>query len=137
MSVNKCHFIGYMGRDAEIRATDTGPKCAQFSIACTDRGYTRQDGTQVPDRTEWIPVVAWRGLAEIIEKYTHKGSKIYVEGRFTSRQYEAKEGGKRYVTEIVAESIELLDPRKEERPLPPDPHQPTGAKPLDYDNPPT
>lgn len=137
MSINKCHFIGHMGRDAEIRTTDAGAKCAQFSIACTERGYTRQDGTPVPDRTEWIPIVAWRGLAEIIEKYTHKGSKLYVEGRFTSRQYEAKDGGKRYATDIVAENIELLDSRKEERPLPPDPHQPTTAKPLDYDNPPT
>lgn len=134
MSVNKCIFIGHMGRAAEIKTTENGAKVAQFSIACTDRGYTRQDGSSVPDRTEWISIVAWRGLAEIIEKYTHKGSKLYVEGRYTSRQYEAKDGTKRYVTEIVAESIELLDPKPNDRPLPPDP-MPEANNRLDYEKP--
>lgn len=132
MSVNKCIFIGHMGRAAEIKTTENGAKVAQFSIACTDRGYTRQDGSPVPDRTEWISIVAWRGLAEIIEKYTHKGSKLYVEGRYTSRQYEAKDGTKRYVTEIVAENIELLDPKPNDRPLPPDP-MPEANNRLDYE----
>lgn len=132
MSVNKCHFIGYMGREAETKKTEGGVTVAQFSIACTDRGYTKNDGTMVPDRTEWIPIVAWRGLAEIIEKYTHKGSKLYVEGRFTSRQYDDKNGIKRYVTEIVAENIELLDPRRDDRPLPPDPEAAEVKPSLDF-----
>lgn len=134
MSVNKCIFIGHMGRAAEIKTTENGAKVAQFSIACTDRGYIRKDGTSVPDRTEWISIVAWRSLAEIIEKYTHKGSKLYIEGRYTSRQYEAKDGTKRYVTEIVAESIELLDPKPNDYPLPPDP-MPEANNRLDYEKP--
>lgn len=121
MSVNKCIFIGHMGRNADIKTTEQGVKVAQFSIACTDRSYTRQNGAIVPERTEWIPVVAWRGLAEIIEKYSRKGSKLYIEGRYTRRKYEAKDGTNRYVTEIVAESIELLNARPDERPLPPEP----------------
>ena len=64
MSVNKCIFIGNMGRDAEVRTTETGIKVAQFSIACTERAYTNKAGQTIPERTEWIPVVAWRGLAE-------------------------------------------------------------------------
>lgn len=134
MSVNKCIFIGHMGRAAEIRTIDSGVKVAQFSIACTDRGYTRQDGSSVPDRTEWISIVAWRGLAEIIERYTHKGSKLYIEGRYTNRQYEAKDGTKRYVIEIVAENIELLDPKPNDLPLPPDP-MPEANNRLDYEKP--
>lgn len=132
MSVNKCIFIGHMGRAAEIKTTDNGAKVAQFSIACTDRGFTRGDGTVVPERTEWVSIVAWRGLAEIIERYTQKGSKIYVEGRYTSRSYEAKDGSKRYVTEIVAETVELLDPRRDDRPLPPEPPTAPRNQPLDY-----
>ena len=133
MSVNKCIFIGHMGRAAEVKTTESGAKVAQFSIACTDRGYTRKDGTLVPDRTEWIPIVAWRGLAEIIEKYTSKGSKLYIEGRYTSRQYEGKGGLKHYVTEIVADNIELLDPKPSERPLPPEPASEASNR-LDYNN---
>ncbi|MEG0647239.1 MAG: single-stranded DNA-binding protein [Bacteroides sp.] len=131
MSVNKCTFIGYIGREADIKTIDNGAKVAQFSIACTDRGYSRADGSNVPERTEWIPIVAWRGLAEIIERYTKKGSKIYVEGRYTTRSYD-KDGSKRYITEIVAETIELLDPRREERPLPPEPPTASGNQRLDY-----
>ena len=96
MSVNKCIFIGNMGRDAEVRTTETGIKVAQFSIACTERAYTNKAGQTIPERTEWIPVVAWRGLAETIEKYTHKGSKL---------------------------CIEMLDPKRDAPPLPPEPEQ--------------
>ena len=80
-------------------------------------------GQTIPERTEWIPVVAWRGLAETIEKYTHKGSKLYIEGRFTTRKYETNDGQKRTVSEIVAESIEMLDPKRDAPPLPPEPEQ--------------
>lgn len=133
MSVNKCIFIGNMGHEAEIKTTEYGIKVAQFSIACTERGYIRSSGQQVPDRTEWIPVVAWRGLADTIEKYTRKGSKLYVEGHFTTRKYETKKGDKRVISEIIADTIELLDPRRSEQPLPQAPSLPENGNKLDYE----
>lgn len=126
MSVNKSIFIGYMGNQAEVKATDSGLKYARFSIACTERGYTRKsDNVQIPDRTEWIPVIAWRGLADLIEKYTRKGSKLFIEAHFTSSRYEDATGAKRTSFEFIADSIELLDPKTDERPLPPEPMPPT------------
>ena len=121
MSVNKCVFIGRLGKDPDVKVLENGTKVAQFTIACSERGYTSANGTQVPERTEWINMVAWRGLAEIVEKYTRKGSNIYVEGKFRTRSYEATDGSKRYVTEIYAENIELLEARKDSVPPPPDP----------------
>lgn len=121
MSVNKCVFIGRLGKDPDVKVLENGTKVAQFTIACSERGYTSANGTQVPERTEWINMVAWRGLAEIVEKYTHKGSNIYVEGKFRTRSYETTDGSKRYVTEIYAENIELLEARKDSVPPPPDP----------------
>ena len=121
MSVNKCVFIGRLGKDPDVKVLENGTKVAQFTIACSERGYTSANGTQVPERTEWINMVAWRGLAEIVEKYTRKGSNIYVEGKFRTRSYEATDGSKRYVTEIYAENIELLEARKDSVLPPPDP----------------
>lgn len=127
MSVNKCIFIGYMGNSAEIKSTESGNKYARFSIACTERGYTRKsDNAVIPDRTEWISVIAWRGLADLVEKYTRKGSKLYIEARFTSSRYEDSNGIKRTACEFVAENIELLDPKQDERPLPPEPAPASG-----------
>jgi len=71
-----------------------------------------QNGTQVPERTEWHNIVAWRGLAEIVEKFVKKGSQLYVEGKIQSRSWE-KDGIKRYITEIHAENIQLLGKRSE------------------------
>ena len=127
MSVNKSIYIGRMGNPAEIKTTDSGAKCARFSIACTERGYTRKsDNVQVPERTEWIPIIAWRGLADIIEKYTRKGSKLFIEAHFTSSRYEDSTGAKRTSFEFIADSIELLDPKTDERPLLPESMPSTG-----------
>lgn len=127
MSVNKSIFIGRMGNPAEIKTTDSGAKCARFSIACTEREYTRKsDNVQIPERTEWIPIIAWRGLADIIEKYTRKGSKLFIEAHFTSSRYEDSTGAKRTSFEFIADSIELLDPKTDERPFPPEPMSSTG-----------
>ena len=104
-------MIGNAGKDPEVHYFDSNTRKATFSLATTDRGFTRADGTVVPERTEWHNIVAWRGLAEIIEKYVRKGTKLFVEGKLTSRSYEDKSGVKRYVTEIVAENLELLSRR--------------------------
>ncbi len=106
MSVNKAFILGRVGKDPQVTHVSNVKK-ASFSMATTDRGYTRQDGTQVPDRTEWHNIVAWRGLAEICEKYVHKGDLLHIEGKITNRSWE-KDGQTHYITEIVAEMVELF-----------------------------
>lgn len=112
MSVNKAILVGNVGKDPEVRYLDSGVAVATITLATTERGYTLANGTTVPDRTEWHNIVAWRGLAEIAEKYIKKGSQIFVEGKITTRKWE-KDGIARYSTEIVAENIELLGKRPE------------------------
>ena len=81
---------------------------ANFTLATTEKGYKTRDGKEVPDRTEWHQIVLWRGLAEVAEKYVHKGDKLYIEGKIRTRSYDAQDGSKRYVTEIFADSMEML-----------------------------
>lgn len=112
MSVNKVILVGNVGKDPEVRYVEKEVGVANFTLATTERGYTLQNGTQVPDRTEWHNIVAWRGLATLAEKYIKKGSQIYVEGKIQTRAYE-KDGVKRYFTEIYAETIQLLGKKPE------------------------
>lgn len=106
--MNKVMLIGNVGREPEVRYVDAGVCVARVRMATTERGYTLANGTQVPERTEWHDIVFWRGLAETVEKYVHTGDKIYVEGKITSRKYDDKNGIRRTVVEIWAESLELL-----------------------------
>ena len=112
MSVNKVILVGNVGKDPEVRYMDSGIAVATITLATSERGYTLKNGTQVPERTEWHNIVAWRGLAEIAEKYIKKGSQIYVEGKITTRKWD-KDGITRYTTEIIAENIELLGRKPE------------------------
>jgi len=112
MSVNKVILVGNVGKDPEVRYLDKNVAVANFSLATTEKGYTMQNGTQVPERTEWHNIVAWRGLAEIAEKFIRKGSQLYIEGKIQTRSWE-KDGIKRYTTEIYAESIQLLGKKSE------------------------
>lgn len=107
MSVNKFIGLGNVGQDPEVRVAGEH-KVATFSLATTERGYTLQNGTQVPERTEWHNIVLWRGLAEIAEKYVKKGDKLYIEGKIKTRSYDDKNGVKRYATEIVVDNLEML-----------------------------
>lgn len=109
MALNKVFLIGNVGKDPEVHYFDSNTRKASFTLATTDRGFTRTDGTAVPERTEWHNIVVWRGLAEVVEKYVRKGSKLFIEGKITSRSYEDKSGVKRYVTEITADNLELLN----------------------------
>lgn len=106
--LNKVQLIGNLGKDPEVRTLDGGSKICQFTLATTEKGYTLQNGTQVPDRTEWHNIVMWKGLAEVAEKYLHKGDKIYVEGKIRTRSYEDNNKVKRYLTEIFADNMEML-----------------------------
>ena len=89
---------------------------AQVRLATTERGYTLQNGTQVPDRTEWHRVVMRNALAEVVEKYVHKGDKLYVEGKIFTRTYDDQAGVKRYVTEIYVDNMEMLSPKQQNAP---------------------
>ena len=111
MSVNKVILIGNVGRDPEVRYLDNGVAVATLTLATSERGYTLQNGTQVPERTEWHNVVLWRGLAEVAEKYVHKGDKLYIEGKLRTRSYDDQNGVKRYVVEIFADNMEMLSVR--------------------------
>jgi len=112
MSVNKVILVGNVGKDPEVRYLEKNVAVANFTFATTDRAYTAQNGTQVPEKTEWHNIVAWRGLAELSEKYIRKGSQLYIEGKIQTRSYE-KDGIKRYITEIFADTIQLLGKKPE------------------------
>jgi len=112
MSVNKVILVGNVGKDPEVRYLEKDVAVARFTMATTERGYTLQNGTQVPERTEWHNIVAWRGLATLSEKYIKKGSQIYVEGKIQTRSYE-KDGIKRNFTEIVADEIQFMGRKPE------------------------
>lgn len=109
--MNKVMLIGNVGKDPDVRYVDQGVAVARLSLATTERGYTLPNGTQVPDRTDWHHVVLWRKLAEIVEKYVHKGDKLYIEGRLRYSVYDDKQGMRRTVTEIWAENMEMLTPK--------------------------
>lgn len=109
MSINKVILIGNVGADPKVNTFDNGNLVVNFNLATTERGYTLQNGTTVPERTEWHSVVCWGGMAKVVQSYVRKGSKIYIEGKIRSRSYDDQNGVKRYVTEIHAESLELLD----------------------------
>ena len=117
MAVNKVILVGNVGKDPEVRYLEKNVAVANFSLATTERGYTMQNGTQVPERTEWHNIVAWRGLAELAEKYIRKGSQLYIEGKLQTRSWE-KDGVKRYTTEIYAETIQLLGKRSDQAEMP-------------------
>lgn len=105
-SVNQCLIIGNVGKDPETRVLDNGIRVSTFSVATSTGGYKKQDGTEVPEKTSWHSIVCWRNLAEIAEKFIHKGDKVTIFGTISYREYE-KDGAKRYMTDIVAHDIVL------------------------------
>lgn len=109
--MNKVMLIGNVGKEPEVRYVDHGMAVARLSLATTERGYTLQNGTQVPDRTDWHYVILWRKLAEVVEKYVHKGDKLYIEGRIRYTSFNDKQGVKHNVTEIWADNMEMLTPK--------------------------
>ena len=115
-SINKVILLGNVGKEPEVRYVDQGVCVAQVRLATSERAYRLQDGTEVPERTEWHNIILWRKQAEIVEKYVHKGDQIYIEGKIQSRSYEDKQGITRYVTEIWADDLKLFgSPRTAEQ----------------------
>ena len=110
--LNKAQVIGNLGADPKVSVLgNTKTKAATFTVATTEKGYATQSGTQVPDKTEWHNIVCFGKLAEVVEKYLKKGSKVFVEGKMRTRSYDDRQGIKRYIMEINAETIEMLDSR--------------------------
>lgn len=108
--MNKVILIGNVGKDPDVRYVDSNVAVASFPLATTERGYTLQNGTTVPDRTEWHNIILWRGLAQTAEKYVHKGDKLYIEGKIHTRSYDDKQGVKKYITEIYADEMFFPEP---------------------------
>ena len=109
--MNKVMLIGNVGKEPDVRYYEADQAVAQVSLATTEKGYTLPNGTQIPDRTEWHNLVFYRSLAKIVEKYVHKGDKLYVEGKIRYRFYDDKQGKRRFVTEIYVDNMELLTPK--------------------------
>ena len=114
MAVNKVILLGNVGSDPEIRESNGG-KFATFRIATTDKGYTKRDGTQVPERTEWHNIVANSNIVGVIENYVRKGTKLYIEGKLRTRKYTARDNTERTVTEIYIDNLELLGGKPQEQ----------------------
>ncbi len=109
--VNKVILIGNVGKDPEFNKLEGDVSIAKFTLATTERYRDRSGETK--EQTEWHNILAWRQLADICQKYIHKGSPLYVEGKIRTTSWTDKDNNKRYRTEIVAENITLLDRKHE------------------------
>lgn len=106
-SVNKVILIGNLGKDPEVRRLENGGVVANFPMATTET-YTDRTTGERRDITDWHNIVVWRGLAEVVEKYVRKGTKLYVEGKLKTRSWTDKDGNTRYTTEVLADNITML-----------------------------
>ena len=114
MSVNKVILVGNLGKDPEVHYIEQGVAVARFPFA-TSETYRSKDGERITT-TEWHNVVLWRGLAEVAEKYVRKGSQLYIEGRIKTRSYDDRDGNKRYITEIIADTMQMLGKKGDNQP---------------------
>ena len=107
--VNRVMLIGNLGKDPDMQFLEGNIAVAKFSLATTE-AYKDRSGRLI-SQTEWHTIVLWRGLAELAQKYLHRGSLVYVEGRLKTRSWEDKEGNKKFATEIVGDNLIMLDKR--------------------------
>ena len=113
--MNKVMLIGNVGKEPDVRYYAADQAVAHVSLATTERGYTLPNGTQVPDRTDWHSLTFSRGLAKVVERYVHKGDKLYVEGRIRYSNIEDKRGMRQLVTDILVDNMEMLTPKTAEQ----------------------
>ena len=114
MSLNKAMLIGNVGKDPEVRYLDGSngqAKVATFTLATTERYRDRNGETR--ENTEWHNIVAWRNTADVVEKFVRKGTQVYIEGRIRTRSWDDQTGNKRYTTEIMADTLQLLGKRQD------------------------
>ena len=123
--VNKVMLIGNLGKDPEIQYLEGNIPVSKFPLATTET-YKDRTGKLI-SQTEWHNLVLWRGLAELSQKYLHKGSLVYIEGRLKTRYWEDREHNKKVITEIIADNLIMLDKKL-------DVHTPDGAPPSDHDD---
>lgn len=109
--VNRVMLIGNLGKDPDLQYLEGNIGVAKFSLATTET-YKDRSGKLV-SQTEWHTVVLWRGLAELAQKYLHRGSMVYIEGRLRTRSWEDKDGNKKFATEVVGDNLIMLDKRGE------------------------
>lgn len=112
MSVNKVILIGNVGKDPDVRYFEANKAVANFTLATTERARKGWNDQPIPERTEWHNIVVRGGLVQVVEKYVHKGSKLYLEGKIRSRTYVDRENQTHFVTEIAVDTLELLSPRE-------------------------
>ena len=108
--INKVILVGNLGRDPEMRYTQNGVAVCSFSLATSESYKDRTSGEKVT-QTEWHNIILWRGLAETAEKYLRKGSSVYIDGKIRTRKWEDQQGQTRYTTEIIADTMQMLDRR--------------------------
>jgi single-strand DNA-binding protein len=109
--INKVILVGNLGKDPEVKNLENGAKVANFTLA-TSETYKNREGQKVT-QTEWHNIVLWRGLAEIAEKYLHKGNQVYIEGKIKTRSWDDKDGVKRYTTEILGDNLTMLGGKRD------------------------
>lgn len=107
--VNKVILIGNLGKDPDVQFLEGNIGVAKFPLATTETFKDRSG--KLASQTEWHTVVLWRGLAELAQKYLHKGSLVYIEGRLRTRNWNDKEGNRKFATEVVGDSLIMLDKR--------------------------
>jgi single-strand DNA-binding protein len=115
-ALNRVQLIGRLGKDPESRSTSTGKKVTQFSLAVGDRWKSAEGETK--EHTEWVNIEAWGRLGEICQQYLHKGKLVFLEGRLRTDKFDDKSGETKYFTKVVALSMQMLDRKPEEEPVP-------------------
>src|ERR1700748_1477284 len=129
--VNRVMLIGNLGKDPDLQYLEGNIAVAKFPLATTET-FKDKNGNLV-SQTEWHTVVLWRGLAELAQKYLHKGSLVYIEGRLRTRNWEDKDKNRRFSTEIVGDNLVMLDKRKENgADLPMSDHEDSGAPDISF-----
>ncbi|GAB3414330.1 single-stranded DNA-binding protein [Niabella aquatica] len=109
--VNRVMLIGNLGKDPEVQLLEGNISVAKFPLATTETFKDRSG--KLVSQTEWHTVVLWRGLADLAQKFLHKSSLVYIEGRLRTRSWEDKDGVKKYITEVVGENLIMLDKKAE------------------------
>ena len=110
--VNKVILIGNVGLDPEVRTLEGGAKVARVRLATTERLFDRTTN-ETKEHTEWHTITLWRGLADVVDRYVRKGTQLYIEGRLRTREWMDKDNNKRYTTEILADTMNLLGRRSD------------------------
>jgi len=109
--VNRVTLVGHLGKDPEMLFLEGNIAVAKFSLATTD--YFKDKAGKQFSQTEWHSIVLWRGLAELAQKFLHKGSLVFIEGRLKTKSWDDKEGHKKYLTEIIGDNLIMLDKKSD------------------------